>query len=51
MMIGAMLDNLSEKMRETKKRSNVSYIRQLMDLYEQLQRALNIPMLMLVTMG
>ena len=51
MMIAAMLDNLSARMIEAKIRNNEAFIRQQMALYAQLQRALNFPMMMLVSVG
>ena len=51
MMIAAMLDNLSARMVEAKTRNSEAFIRQQMSLYAQLQRALNFPMMMLVSVG
>ena len=51
MMIVAMLENLSTRIMETKIRNSEVYIRQQMNLYVRLQKALNLPMLILVSVG
>ena len=51
LMITAMLDNLSARMVESKARNCESFIRQQINVFAQLQKALNFPMLILMLVG